>query len=246
MFNYVKEYTNYYLCFCPSHNDRNPSALLFKDTGMLKCMSCGYTEFFSVEDFERKYDPSFVKEDLVYYNLSSKALDYLSSRQVNINNLPSYVVSDKNNSGIGFIQTEINGKKIGLTVRLFDPISPSMRYIFYGERGHFTGSLLDYYSKRKPIIAFEKTFAALKANTMITDCCVISTNGKNLSLPFWQKNFIKSDIIFLFDNDDAGIQARNKMRKAGFHAFITSKPSDELSDNDLRGVLNNAKSILLR
>ena len=246
MFNYVKEYKDYYLCYCPSHNDKHASALLFKDSGMLKCMSCGYTEFFSTEDFQRKYDPSFVKEEIKYYNLSGKALEYIYQRNINTNKLPSYVVSDKNNDGVGFLQTEINGKVIGLTVRLFNPISNNMRYIFYGQKGNFTGSLDRFYGERKPIIAFEKTFAALKTNTLFDDCCAISTNGKTLEVSFWRKNFIKSDIVFLFDNDDAGIQARDKMRRFGFHAFITLKPSDELSDNDLRRLIDNAKSILLR
>lgn len=246
MISYVREYQNYYLCFCPSHNDRNASALLFKDSGMLKCMSCGYTEFFSTDEFQRKFEPSFVREEIVYYNLSRDAIKYLQQRNVNVDNLPGYVVSDKNNSGVGFLQTEINGKVIGLTVRLFEPFDVSTRYIFYGERSNFTGSLNGFYEERKPIIAFEKTFAALKVNTMFSDFCAISTNGKNVDERFWSKNFVKSDIVFIFDNDNAGVQARNKMRKSGFYAYVTKNSSDEMSDIELRGVLDNAKSLLLR
>jgi len=245
MISFVKEYTNYYLCFCPSHPDKNPSALLFKDSGMLKCMSCGYMEFFSTDDFQRKYSPSFVKEDVVYYNLSRTAMNYLTGRGVNTNNLPDYVVSDKNNSGVGFLQRELNGGVIGLTVRLFNPISSTMRYIFYGERSNFTGSLARYYNERKPVIAFEKTFAALKVNSMFDDCCAISTNGKNVDVKFWLRNFVKSDIVFVFDNDSAGISARDKMRKVGFNSYVTNN-SDELSEKDLRRLIDNAKSILLR
>lgn len=226
----IKEYKNYYLCECPNpfHNDTHPSALLWKDTGILRCMSCDFiAKVDMMEDENIYFSPSIVEEEIKYYSLSERAKNYLQLR--GINEYKELLVSPDDDSGVGILQTNVNGGVIGMSIRLFNPIENNMRYIFKGKKAPFSGSLAGYYSGM-PLIAFEKTFAWLRAKD--ESVSFVSTNGTKSDWGFWRKLDL-TRIAFVFDNDYAGRKTRDYLLGLGAHAFISVKPTDEIELVDL-------------
>lgn len=241
-----REYKKYFLCQCPNpeHKDSHPSAILWKDSGMLICMTCGHKEKIDIEvESEAWFDFSTTHDDFKYFPLSERALNYLNGRGVY--RIPEFVFSNSTNSGVSFLQRNLSGQKIGLITRIFNPAEKGMRYSYEGRKAFFTGNLHDYFSTHKPIIAFEKVFSMLRASQIDGDFIPVSTNGVNVNPSDWMI-FPKSDVVFVFDNDRAGLKARDKMRNYGFAAFISKMPSDEINIDRLERLINNAKSLVLR
>lgn len=245
----VREYQNYFLCRCPNpyHKDAHPSCILWKDTGRFKCMSCDFTghadgfdttTHFRLPDFD--YKPEF-------FNPSLEVTNYLKQRNIRI--IPDFVVTPQHNDGIGFVQTQINGHVIGLTQRMFSPFSDNMRYIYQGRKGAYTGDIKPFFESNHPLIVFEKMFGMLRGLTIATELAlpltILSSNGSNIDWRFWQR-FNSANVLFIMDNDMAGIKARDFLKKLGFNAFISKKETDELSDSEMEKLLIHAKSILLR
>lgn len=241
----IKEYKKYFLCECPNpeHKDRHPSAILWKDSGHLICMTCGHKEFVETESENKWFDFSVTNEEFKYYPLSERAKDYLNGRGVY--EIPSFVHSNSTNSGVSFLQRGVSGKEVGLITRIFNPLEKNMRYAYEGRRAFFTGNLQEYFSTHKTIVAFEKVFAMLRASQICGEFIPVSTNGANINPLDWMI-FPKSDIVFIFDNDRAGLKARDKMRNYGFAAFLSKMPSDEIEIDRLERLIDNAKSLVLR
>lgn len=235
----VREYKKYYLCECPNplHNDSHPSALLWKDTGILRCMSCDYTAKVDISEEEIvSFSPLLLEEEIKYYPLTQQAKDYLALRGVKKYN--DLLVSPDDDSGVGVLQTNVNGKVIGISIRLFNPIENNMRYIFKGRKAPFSGNLSDYYSG-VPLIAFEKTFAWLRAYG--EGVSFVSTNGTKSDWKFWRRLDL-TKIAFVFDNDYAGRKTRDYLTELGAHAFVSSRPTDQI---DLSGLIEKIKEKML-
>lgn len=239
----VKEYQKYFLCYCPNplHHDSHPSCLWYKDTGFQKCLTCGWTGQDKSVDY-KFFQLPFEIEPIKFYELSQKSIDYLYSR--GIYKIPDYAVDNQAGNGVSFLQREINGEVKGLFTRLYNPIG-KMRYYFEGEVMPFTGDFRPYFENHYPIVAFEKIFGMLKARQTELPFTFISTNGVNVKTKFWDK-FDRGDIVFIFDDDYAGQQAKERVKKLGFIAKCSSKPTDEISNEEMIEVLEYAKSLVLR
>jgi len=227
----IREYKKYFLCKCPNplHNDSHPSALLWKDTGILRCMSCDFiAKVDMVSEGDIYFSPSVIEEEITYFPLSQEAKNYLALRGIKTYN--NLLVSPDDNGGVGILQTTVNGRVIGISIRLFSPIENNMRYIFKGKKAPFSGSLADYYSG-KNLIAFEKTFAWLRAFPD-ENVSFVSTNGTKSDWSFWRKLDL-TRIAFVFDNDYAGRKTRDYLLSIGAHAFVSSKPTDEIDSKSL-------------
>lgn len=245
----VREYEKYFLCKCPNphHKDTHPSCILWKDTGRFRCMSCdfsGFADGFEGSDYFRLPDFDYVPE---YYKPSPEVLAYLDARKVRV--LPEFVVAPPHNDGVGFLQTHVNGQVIGLTQRMFHPFGENVRYIYQGRKGSYTGDIKPFYENNHPIIVFEKMFGMLRALTISNERSIpltlLSSNGSKLDFKFWQR-FNTANLLFIMDNDFAGIKARDFLKKLGFNAFASRRPTDELNDDEMEKLLINAKSLLLR
>ena len=239
MIDRIREYKNYYLCKCPNplHKDTHPSALLWKDTGILRCMSCDFVaKVDMIDSGDIYFSPSIVEEEIKYYPLTQKAKNYLQLRGITEYN--ELLVSPEDDSGVGILQTNVNGRVIGMAIRLFNPIENNMRYIFKGRKAPFSGSLSDYYSG-VPLIAFEKTFAWLRASG--EGVSFVSTNGTKSDWKFWRRLDL-TKIAFVFDNDYAGRKTRDYLTELGAHAFVSSKPTDQI---DLSGLIEKIKEKML-
>lgn len=223
----IKEYKKYYLCKCPNpeHKDTHPSALLWKDTGVLRCMSCGFTTKI-LDGFERDFSPQLLEEEIRYFPLSERAISYLERRGAKPN---EFTVSPHNDSGVGFLQKNVRGDVVGISIRLFTPIE-GMRYIFHGKKMPFTGDIKKMFEGR-PTIVFEKSFAWLR--TQDENVCFLCSNGVNSDWKWWL-SLLPRNIVFIFDNDEAGKRARNFLRERGAKAFISTRPTDELDLGELK------------
>mgnify|MGYP001005789887 CR=1 FL=1 len=245
----VREYANYFLCKCPNphHKDTHPSCILWKDTGKFKCMSCdfaGFADGFESSNYFKLPDFDYVPQ---YFQPSEEVISYLGERK--IRHIPQFVVAPPHNDGVGFLQTHVNGQVIGLSQRMFHPFGENIRYIYQGRKGSYTGDITPFYESNCPIIVFEKMFGMLRAYTVAKDwdipLTLLSSNGSKLDFKFWQR-FNSASLLFIMDNDMAGVKARDFLKKLGFNAFVSRNPTDEISDSEMEKLLNNAKSILLR
>ena len=241
----VKEYQKYFLCRCPNphHKDTHPSCILWKDTGKYKCMSCdasGFADNFEANTFFRLPDFDYEPE---YYPLSPEAKDYLKARGVT--KFPSFLVTPPHNDSVGFLQTRVNGHVIGLSQRMFIPFASNMRYIYQGTKAPYTGDISPFYEHNYPIIVFEKMFGMLRSLKFADGLTPLSSNGSKVDIRFWQR-FNSASLLFIMDNDTAGRRAKDFLKERGFNAFCSRISTDEMSDEQMEALLNNAKSILLR
>lgn len=247
--NIVREYNKYFLCHCPSpsHNDKHASCILWKDSGMYKCMSCGFNgfsedikrqEYFRLPDFN--YSPEF-------YPLTIEAKNYLRSRGVE--HIPPFAVSTSSNDGVGFLQREINGDIIGIAQRLFMPLAENMRYSYEGKKSPFTGIIDGHYTKNFPIIVLEKMFGMLRFWSYLQErdegVVVLSSNGSKVDYNFWSR-FSPADIVFIMDNDKAGIKTKDFLKSKGYVSLVSKYPSDQIAKEKIGEVINNAKMYLFR
>lgn len=232
----VREYKNYFLCQCPNpgHTDKHPSAILWKDTGILRCMGC---DFVAKVDFLEEeiihFAPNLLQEEIKHFPLSQRAIEYLTNRNVFINN--EFLVSPEDNSGVAVLQRSVN-RIVGMSIRLFVPLENNMRYIFQGKKMPYSGDLTKFYEGH-PLIAFEKTFAWLHALELgVKNVAFVNTNGTKSDWNWWL-GLDLSRIVFIFDNDIAGVKTRNYLRSKGANAFISSTPTDELGAVELEKLI---------
>jgi hypothetical protein len=206
----------------------------------MSCDTSGIADNFNSNDFFRLPDFEYEPE---YYPLSPEARDYLVARGVKT--FPAFVVTPPHNDGVGFLQTQINGRVIGLSQRMFIPFSQNMRYIYQGSKSPYTGDIRPFYENNYPIIVFEKMFGMLRALQFNSGLTPLSSNGSKVDIRFWQR-FNSASLLFVMDNDNAGRQAKEFLKSRGMNAFVSRVPTDEMTDVQMEELLNNAASILLR
>ncbi len=232
----IREYKSYFLCQCPNpeHTDKHPSAILWKDTGILRCMGCDFVvKVDLIQDDTIHFAPNLLQEEIKHFPLSKRAIEYLTNRNVFINN--EFLVSPEDDSGVAILQRSVN-RIVGMSIRLFVPLENNMRYIFQGKKMPYSGDLTKFY-EGCPLVAFEKTFAWLHALELgMSNVAFVSTNGTKSDWNWWL-GLDLSRIVFIFDNDIAGARTRNYLRSKGANAFISSMPTDELGLEELRKLI---------
>jgi len=235
----IREYKSYFLCQCPNpeHTDKHPSAILWKDTGVLRCMGCDFVvKVDFAEDEIIHFSPNLLQEEIKHFPLSQKAIEYLTKR--NVFNGREFLVSPEDDSGVAILQRSIN-RIVGMSIRLFVPLENNMRYIFQGKKMPYSGDLTKFYEGR-PLVAFEKTFAWLRALELgMSNIAFVSTNGTKSDWNWWL-GLDLSRIVFIFDNDIAGARTRNYLRSKGANAFISSMSTDELEQEELFKLVQQA------
>lgn len=95
------------------------------------------------------------------------------------------------------------------------------------------------------MIVFEKMFGMLRSLKFADGLTPLSSNGSKIDIRFWQR-FNSASLLFIMDNDTAGRRAKDFLKERGFNAFCSRISTDEMSDEQMEALLNNAKSILLR
>lgn len=235
----VKQTKKYALCKCPFHNDTHASAVIYFDTQMFTCFVCHLTKKVTdivdggLDSIERFVMPDLIEEPLRYTKPTNEALQYLTERKVDIEQLPNFVVSPALNNGVGFLFTTMRGRATGMQVRLFPNFvySKSVRYINYGEKQPFFGHYIDFMSgKYTQLAVFEKAFGALRAQQASEksklDIACLSSAGSNINSGLF--SLIGLNTVFFLDNDSAGRRAAKSVAERGFRVIIPKNPVDEM------------------
>ena len=242
----VRSNPRYSTCHCPlpGHTDRHASSVIYHDSHMFVCFRChvriplekllselglGTFEVERAADFS----PVLFKEIFKFQPLTDEALAYLESRGIeDFSKLPEWVVSPAKNNGVSFL-FQNNGRVFGFQTRLFPAFveRETVRYVLEGERLPWFGDLKQAKQFGLKVLVFEKAFGALKAqvaaNTFDLPFVALCSAGSH-----YQRELL--DLVgistkFVFDNDAAGRGAAEKVKLAGFRAFIPNRPIDDES-----------------
>ncbi len=240
----------YATCYCPFHDDKHASALVYLDNLWFVCFVCHISKPFVVAAQEAGLDATLISSidsvqdfDLMESGYkhnppSIEAIEYLKGRGIE-GDLPTYVISPTSNSGVGFAFQKHTGEVIGAQVRLFpyNVKSKSVRYVFEGKRLPYFGNIQGYYRKGHKLFVFEKAFAALKAQQAIDKfslpIAAISAVGSHFQSEL--ANIVNVNSTVFFDNDTAGVNAARKMKKeTGARVIISVRSLDELTIDEMR------------
>lgn len=240
----------YATCYCPFHDDKHASALVYLDNLWFVCFVCHISKPFVEAARDAGLDATLIAAadniqdfDLMgdgykFNHLTIEGQKYLEERGI-VGDLPNYVISPMSNSGVGFAFQKHNGEVIGAQVRLFphNVKSKSVRFVFEGKRLPYFGNIQAHYQKGHKLFVFEKAFATLKAQQAVDKynlpIAPISAVGSHFQGGLTE--IVNVNSTAFFDNDVAGINAARKMKKmTGARVIIAARPLDELTIEEMR------------
>lgn len=255
-----RSYKNYDLVKCRYHNDKNPSALFFKDTLVFKCLSCGAFVNHSDDpnvDFDEIEEPTFnLYKDPVNYmgglkvNYSPEVERYLTKRNVAIETALEYGVMELDKI-VAFPQIDLTGNVTGRVLRETEKGQLNQRYKIEGHRSPLWP--LNKVDGVKPTFVSEGAFKALNVaqaanelkgrwqyNSVATMGSYWSKQLKETVLQFPEK------FILLADNDKAGLRLAERFKESGCRVFKVKRPFDELDFDkqliQLGGIIDKLES----
>jgi len=245
----------YSMVKCPFHNDHHASAAVYHDGKggpWFMCYACHTSmplskalEKVGIDDFvyegqNDNFDLDLFGDSFVLRHPSVRALRYLAQRGVDITQLPPYVGSTEKDNGVAF-GFGMNGVYVGAQVRVFPEIQRGdVRYSLEGKRTPFFGKYEDWkrgeYTK---LLVVEKAFGTLKiqqASDMYKlGIAALCSAGSNMQRELF--DYVNPDTVFLMDNDMAGRNAADRIKRLGYRVMIPTTPIDEWSLEKIGDVL---------
>lgn len=250
----VSSNSRYTVCHCPlpGHNDRHASSVIYHDTNTFVCFRChvrmnlevllkelglGVFEF----DRPETFNPVLFTEKVRYQPLTDEALLYMGSRGFKeLEYLPSWVVSPIKNNGVAFL-FQNNQHVFGYQVRLFPAFvqKQTVRYVLEGRRLPWFGDLQHAKQYGTKIVVFEKAFGALKAQVAANkyDLPVTALSAAGSHFQHKLLDIVDINCPFVFDNDVAGKNAADVLKKRGYRVFIPHYPIDDSSVDNVARIL---------
>lgn len=247
-------------CICPFHHDQNSSASWNREKELFYCYVCNLglnlaqlMEHLNLQmdwDMERE-DREPAEYDLVgeeqYFELGvAIASGYYTKRHISEETRIVYELGWKSSQPAAAVLPvrRLNGKLCGAVYRFVRPELSGTRYMKVGKMQPVwpMPMLQRLQSDGKITIVCEGAWSAMRIHTFMLskgyEAYVFALLGAkaNQSILDVMCSF---NPVFLYDNDKAGFNACNKMRKLSptTHAFTTTKSPDEMDDEEINDFL---------
>jgi hypothetical protein len=243
--NVAREYGAYYLVKCPFHDDDNPSAVFWKESGDFECYGCRTKK--KISDFDADFvsvaapylvglgkDDDF--EDIICSSVigSPIAIEYCRKRGLTPNSIISYNIKwefIKNN--LVFEQFDSNGKAGYIRRRIDNGLQ---RYFVIGKKCDIwpRQQFLNIINTNETIFISEGPFKAMRLNQVIgfeiRSFSIFGSQLRHSTVEILSQ--FKGQIVLIGDNDVAGKKLVNE-----FHAtfpmariFTPKIPFDDATD----------------
>lgn len=242
---------------CPFHEDKKPSAWYNQSKGLLYCAVCGRgwherqiaeqrgIDWEEIEEGEpEKYN---LYQEPEVYSLGEETYPaYLQERGVSEESAHAYGVRwlVQEPQAVVFPMTTALGRQVGAVYRFVHPEVTQTRYKFMGKVAPLwpLGKLTQT-DASSLIILTEGAFSALRLHSyglkIGIEIHVFALMGAKANEEITSTLAPFLNPIFLYDADEAGFRARDKMRKLMVNAAVYSaRPSpDDMSDRQLDRLL---------
>ena len=249
----VRSYPTYDLCFCPFHNDNNPSALFSSNSLQFRCLGCGKvvnhnsgagyvgSEFESEAIIGRF---NLIPQATNYLQGSTAYLDadmmlYLAAREISLGTAIVYGCWQseyKGRSQVVFPQYDLGNQLLGTVKRWADFDPTGQRYFIDGQRAavwpiaELDFEKINFLSEGAfKAMALFQAVASLGLNNVTSMATMGSLLRKETKELILQN---PSSFVFLADNDDAGVKFGYEMKALGCRVFKLKKPFDNMHQEE--------------
>lgn len=247
------------LVLCPFHADHNPSAWYNQAKGLLYCSVCGRgwnlqqlskqlnVDLGDVDEDERGPERYSLIAEEENYDLGACVYnDYFSKRKISEKTIYHYDVrwSDAKNAAVLPVTT-VSGQIIGATYRFADAKAAGTRYKNLGKSAPlWPMNLLKHAKTDEVIVVVEGAFSAMRIYDHWLQygytSPVLALLGAKANQEILDALAPFRRLWFLYDKDDAGMRARDKMRGLTVNDLIycISPSPDDMTDKQLDKLLD--------
>ena len=261
-FGYViaRDYKTYSLVSCPYHNDNHPSGLFFKKNGHFKCLGCGknvnhadgkaYIGTDEEQEFLLPHSLGLFKSTENYLEgtsptLSEDLIDYMGTRGIEPRVLFWYGCREKSGREYPELimpQRDFDNKVTGTVNRPATFAKLPRRYFIHGHRFPCWPSKFFKPDKKtifvseggiKSMAIFQTLEEIIEDEDELAGYASVATMGS-----LWTKEMeevysqMADRIVFIADNDEAGIAFARHFKEIGARAFVVKKPFDNMTQEE--------------